>query len=420
MMMKLTPAQRASHVTSTRSAGQNKASTAQVIIFEPAAARLRSHTYAPVVSVEPVKPPRTYCALDRMPAALIPLTKHRRWVTWRWEWLKDKGKWTKEPYQAAAPQYHAKSNASDTWGTYATALAAYRANAVHGIGYMMFKGGVAALDLDDCRDPASEQLTPWAQDFVAKAAALGAYVEVTVSGTGLRIIGTIEGDKVQRKYNFADGTAIEVFRKCERYITVSCLQIGECIALPNIDALIDQTVTECDERKKREKAEKPDRVIAGDDREKLSAEEYQELLERGTIGGKMPEHRGPEFQALVWHLACNGKNLDEIIALLRQNTNGLAAKFLQPADASPRRPSAATRSGSRECPMLSRTGIRTMLTCWPAVSPASCKSTGRARATSNSSCSPRRHSTSGTASTRSCSARTRTALTSWCPLQSTG
>jgi primase-polymerase (primpol)-like protein len=120
----------------------------------------------------------------------VALTKLRRWVVWKWEQNKQ-NKWTKVPYQPAKPEHHAKNNDSQTWGDYATAIAAYRdqANAGDGIGFMLFKGDVAALDLDKCRNVESEELALWAQAYVDEAKALGAYVEVTVSGTGLRIIG---------------------------------------------------------------------------------------------------------------------------------------------------------------------------------------------------------------------------------------
>ena len=291
--------------------------------LKTAASEKTFRTHRPVVRIKPL----TYCALDRLPTALMPLTKRRRWVVWRWERKQKKDGsigWTKVPYQCAHPDQKAENDNSRTWGDYATALALYRENKVDGIGYMLLKGEVAALDIDKCRDPESGLLTAQAQDFVTKATALGAYVEVTVSGTGLRIIGTGKKDKVQRVLT---NIKVEVYRKCERYITISGLQQGECTELPNIDALIDETIKDYD-RKKRENAT----ASNNNERETLSDDEYQELLEHGTIRGIAPEHRGPEFHALVWHLAHGDKSLDDIIALLRAHPNGIAAKYLQPTD----------------------------------------------------------------------------------------
>jgi hypothetical protein len=46
---------------------------------------------------------------------------------------------------------------------------------------------------DDCRDPKTGELVQWAVDLVTKA---NAYSEVTPSGTGMRVIGFTEGDRV--------------------------------------------------------------------------------------------------------------------------------------------------------------------------------------------------------------------------------
>ena len=38
------------------------------------------------------------------------------------------------------------------------------------------------------------------------------------------------------------------------------------------------------------------------------------------------------FHRVVWHLAAQGKTLAEIVTLLRQHPNGIAAKYLKPKD----------------------------------------------------------------------------------------
>lgn len=62
--------------------------------------------------------------------------------------------------------------------------------------------------------------------------------------------------------------------------------------------------------------------------EKLSADEYQELIEHGAGNGD----RSEMFHRVVWHLAAQGKTLIEIVTLLRQQPNGIAAKYLKPKD----------------------------------------------------------------------------------------
>ena len=226
--------------------------------------------------------PQTYNGkLDALPAALRPLTQQKNWVVWKWVLKEGASNWTKPPFKAANPKAFAKNNDPSTWSDYATAVAAMKPNGVpfvltkgmkerlvgkgfspkqignmtpaqawghlgnpdvNGIGFMLLGSGIAALDLDKCRNPETGELTPWAQEAVDGALALGAYVEVTVSGTGLRIVGTSDGSRLHKPFPKVDGdSGIELYRDCERYITVSGLEIGSCKALPNIDSLIDHT-----------------------------------------------------------------------------------------------------------------------------------------------------------------------------------
>src|SRR5262245_45260083 len=46
--------------------------------------------------------------------------------------------------------------------------------------------GFAAFDIDKCRNPETGEIHPWAMALVEKAAS---YTKITISGTGLRIIG---------------------------------------------------------------------------------------------------------------------------------------------------------------------------------------------------------------------------------------
>ncbi|MGA8698853.1 MAG: hypothetical protein WB689_34485, partial [Xanthobacteraceae bacterium] len=55
------------------------------------------------------KPPHTHSGnLAQLPAALAPLTEHKRWVCWQWA-LRQKGggevNWTKPPIQPGDLQY---------------------------------------------------------------------------------------------------------------------------------------------------------------------------------------------------------------------------------------------------------------------------------------------------------------------------
>src|SRR5262245_53407437 len=94
----------------------------------------------PVFAVERImlktsRKPQTHCGtLDALPAALLPLTKLKRWVVWKWE-LTAKGKWTKPPYKAKSPTHNARNDTPSTWNEYPVAIAAYN-NGADGIGFM--------------------------------------------------------------------------------------------------------------------------------------------------------------------------------------------------------------------------------------------------------------------------------------------
>jgi hypothetical protein len=189
----------------------------------------------------PNSKPKTFCIPDlaNLPAALKPLTKLPRWVVWKWVWKdakdKDKGKWTKPPYQPRDPGRNAENNNPKTWATFEEAVAVVKDRHADGIGFNLLDCDYGAIDLDKCRDPETGALHDWAKKIVNDAPA-DAYVEVTVSGAGLRIIGTTQGEKLQKKPG-----SFELYRSCERYITVSGLALdgrGDR-PLPNIDALLD-------------------------------------------------------------------------------------------------------------------------------------------------------------------------------------
>ena len=115
---------------------------------------------------------------NRLPPALGPLIAENRWVVWRWETVKDKK--TKVPYRATDPSRKAKTTDPTTWSDFATAVAAEAQT--DGIGFCLKNSDIAAFDIDNCRDPETGALDPWAQALVERARS---YTEITVSGTGL-------------------------------------------------------------------------------------------------------------------------------------------------------------------------------------------------------------------------------------------
>ena len=190
---------------------------------------------------DPVSFPNTTSTNGRLPSALEPLTAERRWVLWRWEEKKG-GKKTKVPYMAAKPSRKAQSTNPATWSDFTTAVRAE--DRADSIGFCLLGSDFAAFDIDDCRDPETGEIRPWALKLVERA---GSYTEITVSGKGLRIIGFARGAKVHRKLAAGDGVTVEPYRKAERYICMTGKPLpGAPSTLTNIDSVIDEVVAELD------------------------------------------------------------------------------------------------------------------------------------------------------------------------------
>jgi hypothetical protein len=166
-------------------------------------------------------------------------------VIWRFEKNKT-GKLTKVPYQAQRPDVKASSKDPTTWSDYQTAVEAAIAAQADGIGFILTGTEIAAFDLDDCRKKETGEIAAWALKLVERA---GSYTEVTVSGTGLRIIGTGTGPEVHRKLNAEDGGSLECYRKATRYIAMTG-EIFKDLPMANIDTVMNEVVVELDGKKK--------------------------------------------------------------------------------------------------------------------------------------------------------------------------
>ena len=202
--------------------------------------------------------PQTFAGdLHQLPAELTPLIAKPHWVLWRWEIVKDKDgqeKWTKPPYQPSGKK--GKNNEPKTWSSYATVMEAFDNGAgFDGIGFNLLKPDICAFDIDKCRDPASGTIHPWALGLVAKC---GSYTEITPSGTGLRIIGRGVGPKLHKKLAVVDGVTVELYRKAERYITISGLPLEPIVGLADIDAHIDEVYAELSQKKEQTKPGSPE------------------------------------------------------------------------------------------------------------------------------------------------------------------
>jgi hypothetical protein len=253
--------------------------------------------------------------LSAPPAALDPLRAMPNWLVFRWT-QNGGDKWTKPPFQSLCPSRLARNNACETWSSHAAAVEAVTAGAADGIGFVLTDTDFAAIDLDHCRDPATGQIDDWAQAILDKAP--GAYCEITVSGTGLRLIGTGAGEKTHTSYKVGEGgqgAKVEIFRGAVRYITVSGQQIGACSELTNIDNLIDGLVAQYGTAKPK--------CVPSQGGFKFGKRGINDLLRNGA-----PERQRSEaFQSVVFRLANAGLSIEEMEGVLEKYPNGIANKY---------------------------------------------------------------------------------------------
>jgi hypothetical protein len=176
--------------------------------------------------------PQTYNGdLAELPPALSHLREQKVWLCWCWFWTGKK--WTKPPRRVDNPSRNALSSDSETWGFYDEAVEQVRAGRADGIGFALKGRNIGGVDLDHCRDPTTGLIDPWAAERLAQFP--DAYVEATVSGKGLRILGTSSLDSFAPKFKLqTNGAAIELFSNSNHYLTLSCNALRPCAELPPI------------------------------------------------------------------------------------------------------------------------------------------------------------------------------------------
>jgi hypothetical protein len=159
------------------------------------------------------------------------LKSSHRWVRWALCDVQDGPKLRKEmkpPYQVNG--HAAKHNDPKTWNSHDAVVAAHEASVelkhpatvvkdhgVRGIGVVIgppFFG----IDLDDCRNAETGELTPEASEWVAE---LQTFCEVSPSGTGLHFWG--HGEPPYKEGHRKDGREIY---STNRYLTVTGVTIG--------------------------------------------------------------------------------------------------------------------------------------------------------------------------------------------------
>ena len=255
-----------------------------------------------------------------IPACLEPLTHERRWLVWRWE-RANSGRSTKVPYRGDQPSIHASSKDPATWCSFETAMQAYAAGEVDGIAFALLRSNIVAFDIDDCRDAATGALHGWAQRLLERC---GSYAEITPGHEGIRILGRGRGGKIHRKFPIGDGASVEVYRNCERFITVTADQLAPGLdQLADIDAVADQVVAELDAAKQTKQPNPPLRVHDG----KRHDRDLADIIKNGC-GASFDGDKSRAVWFAIHALLEQGRTKDEITAVLIDPNNGISTHLL--------------------------------------------------------------------------------------------
>jgi hypothetical protein len=256
---------------------------------------------------------------------LSELKRQRLWAGWRFR-QNGNGAWQKPPVVAVDPKRLASSKKPEDWCDFDTALTSLGAGAIDGISLLLTEGGpVAGLDLDRCVDSATNAVKRWAQLFVRRAMAAKVYIELSPSGTGLRILGSTSADagKVHRNelVSIKDEPArIEVYRNSVKPLSITGRQYGKgSTKLHSIDELVDWAVGFIDQHKS--KAAK-----AGNG---LDLDDVEQLVRDGAPEGA---DRSRELFRVIGHYVGIGKDADWIIEHLGQHPEGIGAKHIDRGD----------------------------------------------------------------------------------------
>jgi hypothetical protein len=285
--------------------------------------------------------------IDPRSTVLAPLTtpEHVRWVGWRFEYRAGKngngGKWTKPPHSARGG--YARNDTPSTWSTFDQIWPDVLSGRFDGIGLELLNlpGEIlAAIDLDDVRDPKTGALVPWAAAIVAVARS---YTEITPSQRGLRILGTVKGfDSLHRKKAHPDGMGeFELYVNAGRYITVSAHLLNT--GMHELSDITDQMISLlalCDAKptmlKVDRAADPADSVTsagadAEDAAEPIDLERLSlpvvELLTKGTIGGQPIKDRSRQFFNIVQHMHRKGFRFATVLATLKAHPGGVHGKY---------------------------------------------------------------------------------------------
>jgi len=303
--------------------------------------------------------------LSRPPRDLDELVQLCRWLRWYYVFGKD-GKPTKKPTGKWGNLIY--------WMSYAQATA--RIPLHGGIGFILSHDcDIGVVDLDDCLD--NSVASPWAVPIVEAALDAELYVEWTVSGKGIRIIGRtekpmefgpdgrMEGYTRIRKEIGRPKAGYECYARSPsrlegatsswggRYLTLSGRGYGKPRApIDPIFDLIEQlypATTPIQAVTKKLRMTRPPSAALRMTRPPSAAfapsadHDWRVVPSRkpktvdpevmGRIVGPLSDHdardRSAGFHGVVYQLFLTNFSIREIVALMQQHPNGVATRFIQ-------------------------------------------------------------------------------------------
>jgi primase-polymerase (primpol)-like protein len=137
----------------------------------------------------------------------LELLDRPNWVAWKLGPPRRDGKRPKLPID---PSNGKPASTVDplTWARFERAWGHWRENpdTITGVGYAFREGdGITGVDLDQCRDPATGHIDPWAEEIIAP---LDSYTAVTQSGKGVHIlVDATKNTDLCRSQEYHDGHA---------------------------------------------------------------------------------------------------------------------------------------------------------------------------------------------------------------------
>lgn len=151
------------------------------------------------------------------------LVRKPQWIVWKP--YDGKGKVPQAgPLQPEYPDQHISAHEPDSWLTFNQAKEWISENPGYGIGFTLSDDDPFVLiDIDDCRDPDSDEIHPKARELIDESQT---WADVSVSGTGIHLLGRGEWNREYHKTELADGVTVEVYDS-KQYAAMSGVPLND-------------------------------------------------------------------------------------------------------------------------------------------------------------------------------------------------